>query len=64
MGSDGAEGMQAMSERQCLTVAQDQASSIVFGMPAAAIALNAVSRTLPLEAIAHFLVEQVPVAAT
>lgn len=61
MGNDGAEGMQAMFEQQCLTIAQDQASSIVFGMPAAAIALNAVSKTLPLEAIAHFLIEQIPV---
>ncbi len=59
MGSDGAEGLQAMFEQQCLTIAQDEASSIVFGMPAAAIALNAVSKVLPLEAIAQFLIEQI-----
>jgi two-component system chemotaxis response regulator CheB len=60
MGCDGAEGMLAMFEQQCLTIAQDQASSIVFGMPATAIALNAVSRILPLEEIAQFLLECIP----
>jgi two-component system chemotaxis response regulator CheB len=64
MGNDGAVGMQAMFEQQCLTIAQDQASSIVFGMPAAAIALKAVSKTLPLEAIAPFLIEQTPAKKT
>lgn len=59
MGNDGADGMLAMFEQKCLTIAQDQASSIVFGMPAAAIALNAVSRTLPLEEIAPFLMNQI-----
>lgn len=58
MGSDGAEGLQAMFEQQCLTIAQDEPSSIVFGMPAAAIALNAVAKVLPLEAIAGFLIDQ------
>lgn len=58
MGSDGAEGMLAMSEQQCLTIAQDESSSIVFGMPSAAIALNSVSKILPLETIAQFLIEQ------
>lgn len=61
MGHDGAEGMQAMFEQQCLTIAQDESSSIVFGMPAAAIALNAVSKILPLETIAQFLIEQTAV---
>ena len=59
MGSDGAEGMRAMFERQCLTIAQDENSSIVFGMPAAAIALNGVSKVLSLETIAQFLIAQV-----
>lgn len=58
MGCDGADGLLAMYEQQCLTIAQDQASSIVFGMPAAAIALNAVTKTLPLEAIGDFLIQQ------
>jgi two-component system chemotaxis response regulator CheB len=59
MGSDGAEGMLAMMEQHCLTIAQDENSSIVFGMPAAAIALNAVSKILPLDAIASFLITDV-----
>ncbi|NOQ36996.1 MAG: chemotaxis-specific protein-glutamate methyltransferase CheB [Methylococcaceae bacterium] len=58
MGKDGAEGMQAMNEQDCLTIAQDEASSIVFGMPAAAIALNAVNEILPVELIADCLVKQ------
>lgn len=61
MGKDGAEGMQAMSEQACLTIAQDEASSIVFGMPAAAVALNAVNKTLPIELIADYLVKQSPI---
>lgn len=58
MGSDGAEGLLTMYEQKCLTIAQDENSSIVFGMPSAAIALNAVSKILPLEMIAQFLIEQ------
>lgn len=60
MGEDGAEGMLAMHEQQCLTIAQNEESSIVFGMPAAAIALNAVDKVLPVEDIAGCLLEQLP----
>ncbi len=62
MGEDGAEGMLAMHEQHCLTLAQNEESSIVFGMPAAAIALNAVDKVLPVEAIADCLLEQIPPA--
>jgi two-component system chemotaxis response regulator CheB len=58
MGCDGAQGMRTMFDQKCLTIAQDEATSIVFGMPAAAIALNGVSKILPLEEIAPFLVQQ------
>jgi two-component system chemotaxis response regulator CheB len=55
MGEDGAEGLGAMKTSGALTIAQDEASSVVFGMPRAAIERGYVSRILPLEAIANTL---------
>ena len=52
MGRDGAAGLLAMRERGALTLGQDEASSTVYGMPAAAFALGAVERQLPLDRIA------------
>ncbi len=51
MGRDGAAGLLAMRERGALTLGQDEATSTVYGMPAAAYALGAVERQLPLEQI-------------
>jgi two-component system chemotaxis response regulator CheB len=55
MGQDGAEGLLALRRAGGLTIAQDRASSIVYGMPAAAVALAAAERTLPLDSIGPFL---------
>lgn len=52
MGKDGAAGLLALRNSGAMTIAQDEASSIVFGMPREAIALGAVSEVLGLEAIA------------
>ena len=52
MGRDGAAGLLAMRQRGALTFGQDEATSAVYGMPAAAFALSAVERQLPLEDIA------------
>jgi two-component system, chemotaxis family, protein-glutamate methylesterase/glutaminase len=41
MGSDGADAMQLLKEKGAVTIAQDKESSVVYGMPAAAIALGA-----------------------
>ncbi|GIW03134.1 chemotaxis-specific protein-glutamate methyltransferase CheB [Roseiflexus sp.] len=59
MGRDGAYGMRALYRRQAYTIAQDEASCAIFGMPRAAIQLGAVREVLPPEAIAPRLVEVV-----
>lgn len=51
MGADGAEGMKAMKDAGARTIAQDEASCIVFGMPKEAIAHGGVDRILPLRDI-------------
>jgi two-component system chemotaxis response regulator CheB len=55
MGKDGAAGMLAGREAGLQTVAQDEASCVIFGMPAEAIRLRAAERVLPLQDIAPFL---------
>lgn len=55
MGNDGADGLLAMHQSRCLTIAQNEESSIVFGMPNAAIQLNAVDKVLSKENIGAFL---------
>lgn len=57
MGKDGAAGMLAMREAGALTLAQDEASSVVWGMPGAAYQLGAVQELLPLKKIAPRLSE-------
>jgi len=52
MGRDGAQGLQAMRAKGHHTIAQDQATSAVYGMPKAAAALNAAVDILPLDEIA------------
>lgn len=56
MGRDGAEGLLALRRSGALTLAQDQASSVVYGMPRAALEVGAVDENLSLEAIADHLV--------
>ena len=51
MGADGAKGMRAMRDRGAYNIVQDQASSMVWGMPAAAAELGAAHEELPLERI-------------
>ncbi len=51
MGDDGAKGLLEMREAEAFTVAQDEESCVVFGMPREAIRLGAVEKVLPLESI-------------
>jgi two-component system, chemotaxis family, protein-glutamate methylesterase/glutaminase len=57
MGRDGAVGLKAMLDAGAITIGQDEQSSAVWGMPAAAAACGAVQRQLPLTEIAAALVE-------
>lgn len=52
MGDDGAEGMEALHQEEGLTIAQDEGSCVVYGMPREAIMRNAVDYVLPLNHIA------------
>jgi len=58
MGDDGANGMKEMKEAGATTIAQDEASCVVFGMPHEAIKRGAVDKVLPLEEIAGAVLRQ------
>lgn len=55
MGDDGARGLLAMRRGGAATIVQDEGSCVVFGMPAAALALGAATRVLPLQHVAREL---------
>lgn len=52
MGDDGARGLKEMHDAGAPTIAEDESSCVVFGMPKEAIKLGAVDKSVPLEAIA------------
>jgi two-component system chemotaxis response regulator CheB len=55
MGDDGARGLKDMRDAGARTVAQDEASCIVFGMPREAIRMNAAERIVPLSDVARIV---------
>lgn len=57
MGKDGAEGLRLMKENGARTLAQDEASCVVFGMPKEAIATGAVDKVAPLDNIPRWILE-------
>lgn len=57
MGDDGARGLLTMREAGCRTLVQDEASSVVWGMPGSAFKLGAAEQVLPLARIAEALLE-------
>ena len=64
MGRDGAEGLLAMAQKGARTIAQDEATSTVFGMPRAAIALGAAGEVLPLGEISGTIFGQAGAASS
>jgi two-component system chemotaxis response regulator CheB len=59
MGADGAKGMLAMREAGAHTIAQNEETCIVYGMPKEAVKLDAAVDILPLDRIADALLQQV-----
>jgi two-component system chemotaxis response regulator CheB len=59
MGKDGAAGLLAMRRAGALTLAQDEKTSWVYGMPGEAVRLGAAQRVLPIDEITAALVSQV-----
>lgn len=64
MGDDGAKGLLEMKEAGAYTIAQDEKSCVVFGMPNEAIKLNAADKVLPLELIASHTINQAKTYST
>ncbi|WP_394193432.1 chemotaxis response regulator protein-glutamate methylesterase [Pseudoalteromonas atlantica] len=58
MGNDGAKGLLALKESGAYTIAQDELTSVVWGMPKAAIELGAANDVLPLEKVAEHLLKK------
>lgn len=58
MGKDGAEGLLEMKNAGAYTVAQNEETCVVYGMPGAAVALGAADKILPLDKIAGDLLHQ------
>jgi len=56
MGDDGAKGLLEMKEAGARTIAQDEYTCVVFGMPKEAIKLNAADHVLPLDKIAPYVI--------
>ncbi len=57
MGADGARGLKRMRDAGACTIAQDEETCVVFGMPREAIQLGAAAHVVPLPLIAHRVVE-------
>ena len=57
MGNDGAKGMTEMHDQGALTLAQDQESCVVYGMPKVAVESGAVDESLTPEQIVKRLIE-------
>ena len=59
MGRDGAQGMEKMKQAGAKTIAQDEKSCVVFGMPREAIATGCVDKVVPLNQVAQTIIDMV-----
>ena len=57
MGKDGVKGLRAIKEQGGFTIAQNEASSVIYGMPKAALENDAVTKTLDIKEIGRFLIK-------
>jgi two-component system chemotaxis response regulator CheB len=57
MGDDGARGLKEMRNAGATTLAQDEASCVVFGMPKEAIRMGGVQRTIALNEVPRSIIE-------
>ena len=64
MGQDGAQGLRKLRDGGALTITQDKASSVVYGIPKAAARLNAATEILPLTEIAARIRRAIPTQVT
>lgn len=61
MGADGANGMKKMKDSGSYNIAQDEKTSVVYGMPRAAFEIGAVDKVLPLNSIANEIIRYIQV---
>lgn len=61
MGSDGAKGIESIKREKAYTIAQDESTSVVYGMPRAAISTGFIDEILPINEIANKIIEKVEV---
>lgn len=61
MGSDGTKGIIEMKKDNSYTIAQDESTSVVFGMPKSAIATKSIDKVLPLEDIGREIINKLEV---
>ncbi|HFD10903.1 MAG TPA: chemotaxis protein CheB, partial [Crenotrichaceae bacterium] len=59
MGADGAEGLKELHDTGAFTVAQDEETSVVWGMPGASVKLGVVDRILPLSKVANEVLKHI-----
>jgi two-component system chemotaxis response regulator CheB len=64
MGCDGARGMMALKAAGAATLAQNEETSVVYGMPRAAVELGVVDKVLPLDLMPHAILHALQTAAT
>jgi two-component system chemotaxis response regulator CheB len=57
MGADGAKGLKEIQDTGAKTIAQDEASSVVWGMPGEAVKMGAADQILSLERVAPAVLE-------